>query len=71
MKASIWTGLFLFVLGVVLAMAQLWLAPWSPGTFLKIELTVAAALLVVIVVFYIVRESREDDATRSGNRLDE
>ena len=71
MGAGIGVGIFLFVLGIILALSQLWFAPWPPETFLKLEVTIAAILLIVLVVFYVVREYREDKITRSGERLDD
>jgi uncharacterized membrane protein YcjF (UPF0283 family) len=71
MRAGIGIGIVLFVLGIILAISQLWFAPWTPEIFLKVELTVAAALVIDLVVFYVVREYREDKATRSGERLDD
>lgn len=70
MRAGIGSGLFLIIAGVVSAIAQLWFAPWSPETFLKIEMTVGGMFLIVVAVFYAVREYREDKVTRSGDRLD-
>jgi len=37
----------------------------------KIELTLGGLLGIVVVVWYVVKEYREDKATRSGNRLDQ
>lgn len=69
MRAIIGLGIFFFVAGVILGLAQLWFAPWSAETFLKIEVTLAALLLIAVVVFYVIREHKDDVNTRSGDRL--
>lgn len=70
MKIVIGLGTLLFVVGILLALLQLWFVPWSPEFFIKMEMTVGAFLLVVIVVYFVVREYREDKTTRNGDRLD-
>lgn len=62
---TICTGLF--VLAVLLGLAQLWLAPWSPEVFIKLEMSVGALLLVAGVVLFVVKEYRDDKATRRGD----
>jgi hypothetical protein len=64
-------GTVLFVLGVVLGIIQLWLAPWSAALFWKLELTIGALLLIVVVVWFVRTEYAEDQANRSGGKLDE
>lgn len=71
MNPSLVIGTALFVAGVVLGLAQLWLAPWSPQTFVKIEVTIGALLAIVVVVWFVVRESRENKANRGGGGLDQ
>lgn len=60
----------LFVLSILLGVVQLWFAPWGAELFIKIEMTVAAFLLVALVVWMASRESKEDQANRSGEHLD-
>ena len=62
---AICTGLF--VLGVLLGLAQLWFTPWSPEVFVKLEMSVGGLLLIVGGVWFVVREYREDKATRRGD----
>jgi hypothetical protein len=71
MSPGLVAGTVLFVVGVLLGMAQLWFAPWSMETFAKIEITLGGLLGIVIVVWFVVREYREDRTNRSGSRLDE
>lgn len=60
----------MFVAAVLIGVVQLWFTPWSPDIFLKLELTVGAALLIDIVICFVIRESNEDRANRGGGRLD-
>jgi hypothetical protein len=71
MNLSLAAGTTLFVIGVLVGIAQLWFSPWSSETFVKIELTLGGLLGIVVVAWYVVKEYREDKATRSGNRLDQ
>ena len=71
MNLGLAAGTILFVIGVLVGMAQLWFSPWSVETFAKIEMTLGGLLGIVIVVWYVVKEYREDKATRSGGRLDQ
>lgn len=71
MKASIGLSAFLFVAAVLVALLQLWFVPWGIETFIKLEMTLGAFLLIVVVVTFLLKEYREDKATRSGNHLDD
>jgi len=71
MKTSMWAGILLFILGVLLALVELWFSPWEPELFMKLEITVGAFLLVIVVVAFVRREYKENKAIRSGDRLDE
>ena len=62
---SICTGLF--VLGVLLGLGQLWFAPWSPEVFVKLEMSVGGLLSIVGVVWFVVKEYRDDKATKRGD----
>jgi hypothetical protein len=70
MSPSLAGGTALFVIAILAGIAQLWFAPWTPETFVKIELTIGGLLGIVIVVWFVLKEQREDRANRSGNRLD-
>ena len=67
MKLGLWVCMGLFVLGVLLGLAQLWFAPWSPAVFIKLEMSVGGLLLIAGVVLFVVREYRDDKATRRGD----
>jgi hypothetical protein len=71
MNLGLVAGTALFVIGIVLGIVQLWLAPWAPETFVKVELTIGGLLGIVIVVWFVLKEQKEDRANRSGNRLDQ
>ena len=70
MSASLVAGTILVVLGIAAGLLQLWFAPWTPETFVKIEMTLGGLLAIVVVLWFVVREHRQDKATRSGDRLD-
>jgi len=70
MKIGIGLATLLFVAGVLLALAQLWFVPWSAEDFIKIEMTIGGFFIVAVVVCVVIREYRENKATRSGDRLD-
>ena len=70
MRPGISIGIVLFVTAVVIGVVQLWFTLWSPDIFLKLELTVGAALLIDIAVCFVIREHNEDKANRGGGRLD-
>ena len=64
------TGTVLFVIAMLAGIVQLWFAPWSADTFMKIEMTLGAFIGIAIVIWFVVREYKEDKANRSGSRLD-
>jgi len=70
MNLSLLAGTILVVVGIAAGLLQLWFAPWSAETFLKIEMTIGGLLVIVVVIWFAVREHKEDEATRSGDRLD-
>jgi uncharacterized membrane protein len=70
MNLSLVAGTILVVIGVAVGLLELWFVPWSPETFLKIEMTLGGLLVIVVVIWFAVREHKEDRATRSGDRLD-
>lgn len=71
MKLGLSLGTALFVLGVLLAIVQLWFAPLSGELFIKLEMTLAALFIIVCVVSFVTREYKEDKTMRSGDRLDD
>lgn len=70
MKKLLLSGVAVFVLGVVLGVAQLWFAPWTQEVFVKIELTLGGLLAIIVVLWYVRKEYDEDRVTRSGKHLD-
>ena len=70
MSASLVAATILVVLGIAAGLLQLWFVPWAPETFVKIEMTLGGLLAIVVVLWFVVREHRQDKATRSGDRLD-
>lgn len=69
MKTGIFIGIVLFVAAVVIGVVQLWFTPWNSDIFLKLELTIGAALLIDIAICFVIREQNEDKANRGGGRL--
>jgi hypothetical protein len=57
----------LFVVGVLLALGQMWWSPWSPAVFMKLEMSVGGLLLIAGVVWFVVKEYRADKATKRGD----
>ena len=57
----------LFVLGVLLGLVQLWVSPWTPELFFKIEVSVGAMLAIVGVVCFVFKEARDSKAIRRGD----
>jgi hypothetical protein len=70
MNRTLAIGTILFVIAMLAGIVQLWFAPWSPDTFIKIEMTLGAFLGIAVAVWFVVREYKEDKANRSGSRLD-
>ena len=67
MKSGLAIGVGLFVLGVLLGLAQLWFSPWSPDVFIKLEMSLGGLLLIDGVVWFAVKEYRDGKATRRGD----
>ena len=70
MNTGLAIGTGLFVLGVLLGIAQLWFDIWDPLIFIKLEMTVGALMLIVFAVWFVNKESREDKINSSGEHLD-
>ncbi len=66
-----WTasvGFVLLLLGVVAALAQLWLNFWSPEIFLKVMITIGVLLAVVIGWNLVLRERRDTARLRDKGK---
>jgi len=70
MKTGIVIGTVIFVAAVVIGVVQIWFTPWSPDSFLKLELTVGAAFLIDVAICFVIRENKDDKANNGGGRLD-
>ncbi|HET8871280.1 MAG TPA: hypothetical protein VFM48_12620 [Aquabacterium sp.] len=70
MKLMLLSGTTLFILGVSLALIQLWLAPWSAELFLKLEITIGALLLIAITIWFI-RKEYVDHKRQATAKLDD
>ena len=70
MKTTITLGTFLFALGMLLGLIQLWFTPWSMEIFSKLEITIGAFFIIVLVVWFVTKEFKEDKVNRSGHDLD-
>jgi hypothetical protein len=60
----------LFVAGVAVGLVQLWFSLWSPESFLRIEITLAAVLATLLVVWAVRKESADFDRQDRDHRLD-
>jgi hypothetical protein len=67
MKSALVVAVGLFILGVLLGLAQLWFTPWSVDVFFKLEMSVGGVLLIVGGVWFAVKESRSSKALRRGD----
>ena len=63
-------GTGLFVLSILLGIAQLWLAFLDPLIFFKLEMTIGALILIVFAIWFVNKESLEDKINSSGEHLD-
>ncbi|BCM24545.1 hypothetical protein [Methyloradius palustris] len=70
MKSSILLGAGLFVLSIVLGLAQIWVTPWSAEIFAKIELTLGAFLVIDIVLIYVIKEYNAYKVINQSENLD-
>jgi len=70
MNWAVPTGLALFLIGAVIGLAQLWLRPWEPETFVKLMITVGVLLAIVIVWNLVIREKRDSAKIRDTKKLD-
>ena len=69
MKLTALMALALFHVGVLIGLAELWFRPWDPETFLKILITDGALLAVVLTWNFLIREKRDYEKIRDGERL--
>jgi hypothetical protein len=70
MSPAVLIGFAVFLVGAALFLAQLWLQPWSPETFLKLILTDGVALAIVVIGGFALRERRETERLRNRQDLD-
>jgi hypothetical protein len=60
----------LFLVGAVAVLAQLWLRPWTPDTFVKVMITLGILFAVVVAWHLVARERRDTAETRKLDKLD-
>jgi len=70
MRALISICFGLFILGVLIGLAQLWFAVWTADTFVKLVITDGAALAIVLAWSVFARERRDFDNIRRGGKLE-
>lgn len=70
MSPAVLLGFAVFLVGAVMFLAQLWLQPWSPETFVKLILTDGVALAIVVIGGFALRERRESERLRNRQDLD-
>jgi len=66
MKPSTLTCFILFLAGIALFLAQLWLHYWNDVVFVKLILTDGACLAVALIWAFLVREGKADKKIHSG-----
>jgi hypothetical protein len=69
MSWTVPTAFALFIVGAAVGLAQLWLHPWAPDTFVKLMITVGVLLAIVLAWNLVVRERRDSARIRDKNRL--
>ena len=70
MSAGVMAGFALVLAGAALFLAQLWLEPWSPQTFIKLMATVGVLLAIAIAATFVLRERSETARLRNRRDLD-
>ena len=70
MSPAVLIGFVVFLVGAALFLAQLWLQPWTPETFLKLIVTDGVALAIVVIGGFALRERRESEILRNRQDLD-
>jgi len=70
MNIGLAIGTGLFILSVLLGIAQLWFDLFDPLVFFKLEMTIGALILIVFAVWFVNKEFREDKINSSGEHLD-
>ena len=70
MSPAVLIGFAVFLVGAAMFLAQLWLQPWSPETFLKLIVTDGVALAIVVIGGFALRERRESERLRNRQDLD-
>ena len=70
MKTGVSICFGLFILGVLIGLAQLWFAPWTVDTFAKLLITDGAALAIVLAWSVFARERRDMENIRRGGKLE-
>ena len=71
MKSTLFGGVALFILGIVVALAQLWLNVWRADTFVKIEITIGAVFAILVAVWFTRKEYKDYRRQASNPTLDE
>lgn len=70
MKFTLVGGVALFIAAIVVALAQLWLGAWTPGVFIKIEITLGAMLAVLVAIWFTRKEYKDYKDQESNTALD-
>jgi len=70
MKSSILLATGLFILSIILGIAQIWFTPWAAEIFAKIEITLGALLVINIVLLYVIKEYKAYKAINQSENLD-
>lgn len=70
MRAGTIVCIATFILGSLLALAQMWFAPMSAETFVKVEITLGVVFVVVLGTTLAAREFLQNEKLRKSGHLE-
>lgn len=70
MKIGIIISTALFIIGVLLVLAQMWFSPWDKILFDKIIFTIGGLFIITLVVSFVYKEYKESKKLKSGGDMD-
>ena len=70
MKSLAILSFFLFVLGVLLFLVQMWFNLMSADTFMKVSITNAALFVITFALNFMIKENKQTSKINEGKDLD-
>jgi len=70
MKSLTILSFFLFVLGVLLFLVQMWFNLMSADTFMKVSITNAALFVITFALNFMIKENKQTSKINEGKDLD-